>query len=84
MENKYKVILADCDREHRIKIKNSLSPAVFEIIGEADDGAEALDLVIRTKPDVLVCELWMSQLDGISLIDEIKRKATKTMNLKPQ
>ena len=77
MENKYKVILADCDREHRVKLKNSLSPTLFEIIGEADDGAEALDLVIRTKPDILICELWMSKLDGISLIDEIKRKATK-------
>lgn len=77
MENKYKVILADCDREHRMKLKNSLSPALFEIVGEADDGAEALDIVLRTKPDILICELWMANLDGIALINEIRRKAPK-------
>ena len=78
MENRYKTIIADCDKEHRIKLKNELSSSVFDIVGEAEDGAEALERVIREQPDILICELWMSKLDGISLIEEIRRKAPKT------
>lgn len=77
MENKYKVVLVDCDKEHRIKLRNELSPSVFEVVGEAEDGAEGLACVIRTKPDVLICELLISKLDGICLIDEVRRKAPK-------
>ncbi len=78
MENKYRVVLTDNDRDYRAKLKSELSSARFEVVGEADNGIDALDCVVRTQPDVLICELWMAKFDGISLIDEAKKRAPKT------
>lgn len=37
----------------------------LEVVGEADDGADALDLIARTHPEVVVMDVRMPHLDGI-------------------
>ncbi|GAA4000257.1 response regulator transcription factor [Deinococcus rubellus] len=37
----------------------------FEVIGEAGNGLEALDLVKRLKPDVVLMDIQMPELDGV-------------------
>ncbi|MFC5754083.1 response regulator [Actinomadura rugatobispora] len=37
----------------------------FEVAGEAGDGAEAVDLAARTKPDVILMDVRMPEMDGI-------------------
>ena len=44
----------------------------IKIIGEADNGRHALDLVSREKPDVLVTDIQMPEMDGIELTKEIR------------
>ena len=46
--------------------------AAFELVGEAAGGYEALELVEKTKPDVLILDLSMPDLDGISVTRKIK------------
>ena len=38
----------------------------FEVVGEAGDGAAALDLAARTKPDVVLMDVRMPGMDGLS------------------
>ena len=50
----------------------------IEVIAEAKDGREALDLVKRYKPDVLVTDIEMPEYSGIEVAQKLKRDANKT------
>jgi two-component system response regulator NreC len=49
-----------------------LEEAAFELVGEAVGGYEAIELVEKTKPEVLILDLSMPDLDGISVTRKIK------------
>jgi len=49
-----------------------LEEAQFDLIGEAVGGYEAIDLVEKTNPDVMILDLSMPDLDGISVTRKIK------------
>ena len=42
-----------------------LEDAGHEVVGEASDGVEALDLVRKTRPDIVLLDIKMPRLDGI-------------------
>lgn len=46
----------------------------FEIVGEAREGAEALQLVRSLKPDVVLMDILMPGMDGIQATTEIKKE----------
>ena len=46
----------------------------WEISGTAADGVEALPLIEKTRPDVVLTDIRMSRMDGITLIREMKEK----------
>ena len=50
----------------------------FSVVGEAADGAEAMELVERLCPDVLLLDLMMPNLDGLQVTRQISRRAPKT------
>ena len=43
----------------------------FEVVGEAANGREAVDVVLRTRPDVVLTDLRMPELDGVGAIREM-------------
>jgi two-component system, NarL family, response regulator LiaR len=50
----------------------------FEIVGEAANGAKALELVRSLKPDVVLMDLLMPVMDGITAIAAIRRETPET------
>ncbi len=50
----------------------------IEVIGEASDGIEAIDVVKDKKPDVLLLDINMPRLNGIEVTSELKKQKQKT------
>jgi CheY-like chemotaxis protein len=47
----------------------------FTVVGWASNGAEAVDVVARTEPDLVVLDVAMPVLDGLGALPEIRREA---------
>lgn len=70
------ILLADDHRIVRQGLRALLTgEADFEVVGEADDGREALELVKRLKPDVLVLDLMMPGLNGLEVARQLPRQS---------
>lgn len=53
----------------------------FEVVGEASNGLEALELLDKLRPDVVLMDLRMPQMDGVSAIRQIRAKFPKVQIL---
>lgn len=77
MEKK-KLVIAEDHTILREGLKALLSthPGI-EIVGEAEDGREAIRLVEKLDPDLVMMDLSMPRMDGMEAIREIKRRWPK-------
>jgi DNA-binding NarL/FixJ family response regulator len=50
----------------------------FEVVGEAANGREAIELAARTQPDVMILDIAMPIMDGIEALPEILQAAPGT------
>jgi DNA-binding NarL/FixJ family response regulator len=48
----------------------------FEIIGEASDGDEAIEVVERLQPDVMLLDLRMPKRDGLGVLNALRERGT--------
>ncbi len=70
-EDSQKILLVDDNRELRLFMYNSLIEN-YRVV-EAEDGVEALEVIRREMPDIVVTDLMMPNMDGIELIGNIRR-----------
>ncbi|MEG0692036.1 MAG: response regulator [Oscillospiraceae bacterium] len=70
----YKMIIVDDEQFTRQGIIESVNWELMDIdiVGEASNGLEAMLLIHDTSPDIIICDIRMPKLDGISLINEVK------------
>ena len=74
-----RVVLADDHAVVRAGVKAVLGSAKdIQVIGEGSNGKDAIALVERLHPDVLVMDLSMGELDGITATKELVARETKT------
>lgn len=69
--NKIKILLADDDKDHRDLVKAALKDNCV-IVAEAENGKDAIDLFRKHKPDVLILDIYMPVMDGITALKAIK------------
>ena len=60
-----RLMLADDHRLLRDGLRRSLSEEGFDVVGEASDGHEAIDLADRLRPDVVLMDVTMPGCDGV-------------------
>ncbi|MFF9131407.1 response regulator [Streptomyces sp. NPDC014806] len=69
-----RVLIADDQPLVRRGLSLILSPdPAFEVVGEAEDGAQAVALAQRLRPDVVVMDIRMPTLDGVGATEELAR-----------
>lgn len=74
-----RIIVADDVRALRQLLRGALeNDPRFEVVGEAGDGAEAVELAARELPDLVLLDLSMPIMDGLQALPEIRRRAPRT------
>ena len=81
MEYTTKILIADENAAHRATIRECFMRAGCRNIDEAQNGEDALSRINRTHPDIVIIDIWMSKLDGLSVVRSAK--ATVYGNDKP-
>ena len=71
MPDKPTVVIVDDEEDIRQLIALSVDEH-FEVVGEASDGQEAVSVVRKVDPDIVVMDLMMPHFDGLDAISEIK------------
>ncbi len=70
-----RVLLADDHRMLREGLRRSLSEEGFDIVGEAENGDQAVQLAAELRPDVILMDVSMPELDGVEATRAIRANA---------
>ena len=82
MGDQIKVVIADDQGLFRELLYLALRPeADIEIVGEAADGRQAIDLINDLRPDVVLLDSAMSMMDDTGVLQAIREKSLKTKAL---
>ncbi|MFH1416999.1 MAG: response regulator [Planctomycetota bacterium] len=67
-----KILLVDDSRTIRNIQKNSLKTLGYDDIAEAADGLEALSAIAQARPDLMLVDWNMPNMDGITLVKKVR------------
>lgn len=68
-----KILIVDDAAFMRMMIKDILLKNGFEVVGEANDGSQAIEKYKELKPDLVTMDITMPEMDGITALKEIKK-----------
>ena len=79
MQKRYRIIIAEDQTLVREGLRSLIAAEKdFQVVGQAGDGLQAIRCVNRLHPDLVLIDLAMPKLSGISAIREIKRARPDT------
>jgi two-component system chemotaxis response regulator CheY len=67
-----RILIVDDAAFMRMMIKDILSKNGYEVVGEANDGMQAIEKFKELKPDLVTMDITMPEMDGITALKEIK------------
>jgi DNA-binding NarL/FixJ family response regulator len=73
-----RLMLADDHRMLREGLGRSMREQGFDIVGEAGDGAEAVQMAMRLRPDVILMDVTMPEMDGVEACRAIRKDLAGT------
>lgn len=73
-----RVLLADDHRMLREGLHRSMVEEGFDVVGEAENGAEAVRLAAELQPDVVLMDVSMPEMDGVEATRAIRATGTAT------
>ena len=73
MADALRVVVVEDEGLIRMDVVSTLQEAGYEVVGEGADGEEAIKLATELEPDLVVMDIKMPKLDGISAAEEISK-----------
>ena len=70
-----RVVVVDDDEQLRARLRAALQTAGLTVIAEADNGRDAIELAAHYKPDVMIMDIVMANIDGLSATRQIIARA---------
>ncbi len=71
-----RVVIAEDEALIRLDLAEMLTEEGYEVVAQAADGAAAVELAVRHRPDVVLLDVKMPVLDGISAAEQIVASRT--------
>ena len=71
------LLIIDDDEVVRVRLASYLEAKGFQLL-QAPSGAQALELLDSGKPDLLICDLRMSDMSGLDLIRQLRAQGSET------
>lgn len=68
-----KVLIVDDAVYMRLSLREILERNGFEVIGDAENGIEAIDKYKMLSPDIVTMDITMPEMDGVQALVEIKK-----------
>jgi DNA-binding NtrC family response regulator len=68
-----RVLVVDDDRSLRVLYSKELADEGYEV-ESASCGKDALESISRTRPDIIVLDIKMEGMDGLSVLDEVMKR----------
>jgi CheY-like chemotaxis protein len=72
---KLKVLLADDDAGFRMPLAMQIKAWGYDLI-EAENGKQALELAMTAKPDIILLDYMMPEMDGFVVLEQIRKTNT--------
>lgn len=70
-----RVVIAEDEALIRLDLKEMLEEEGYSVVGEAGDGEEAVELARKHRPDLVILDVKMPKLDGISAAEKIAEES---------
>jgi DNA-binding NarL/FixJ family response regulator len=68
------VLIVDDNSGFRLRVRRWLEADGYEVVAEAADGASALGAVRRRRPDVVLLDIELPDMSGLSLAERVTRE----------
>jgi len=66
-----RVVIAEDEALIRLDLAEMLAEEGYDVVGQASDGEQAVELVERLRPDLAILDVKMPRLDGITAAERI-------------
>ncbi|MFC5702123.1 response regulator [Cohnella faecalis] len=71
-----RILIVDDAAFMRMMIRDILTKNGYEVVGEAQDGAQAIEKYKELHPDLITMDITMPEMDGITALKEIRKMDT--------
>ncbi|BFH68004.1 MAG: response regulator [Paenibacillus dendritiformis] len=68
-----RILIVDDAAFMRMMIRDILTKNGYDVVGEASDGAQAIEKYKELKPDLITMDITMPEMDGITALKEIRK-----------